>query len=168
MVTCRETPSKPHPLPLPHEHFMLFSCHVNLPVQVPHNGTARMTYPVFPTFSPHSVFDWGSYHNPAVKREFDSEAPMDPFFEDFRDSYGKLLEFSGSTPAILYDDEVSYVAVGHIRAHAHCFHNDGVTTATCWEYASANTSREMTPIRLVHHDRTHAHFMKEYAMFLYR
>ncbi|KXZ41412.1 hypothetical protein GPECTOR_484g424 [Gonium pectorale] len=131
-----------------------------------------MSYPVYHTFTPHSIFDWGSYAHLRVKRGFDSVAPNEPFFADMNKAFGNLLEFSGSTRAILEDGGKSYIAVGHLRAHARCFHSissSDKVPLTCTNLAARDVRPWPDWFDFKHWDgRSYAHHRREYAMFLYR
>ena len=131
-----------------------------------------MSYPVYPSFTPHSVLDWGSYHDPLVKHAFDSVAPAEAFFSDVSKMYEKDMIFSAGTPAILHDDGISYVAVGHVRANAFCFHGStNVVKATCADWAAYRDKKSKKGQRVYYAQesgKNSGHYSRDYAMFFYR
>jgi hypothetical protein len=50
---------------------------------VPWEGTTLMTYPQYPSFTPHTVLDWGTYDSVIEQLEARAASPV-PFMDRFR------------------------------------------------------------------------------------
>ncbi|EFJ50134.1 hypothetical protein VOLCADRAFT_89216 [Volvox carteri f. nagariensis] len=127
MITCRRTPGPNKcdprlgpPRLLRYDHSLAWDKN-----WVPWNGTSLMSYSHYGPFGPHSVFNWSTYRDPMPHARFYSFA-NETFFSTFSRTFGRLLQLSGGTPAILEPGGKSYIAVGHLRVHPGCLHPESI------------------------------------------
>ncbi|KAG2500738.1 hypothetical protein HYH03_001502 [Edaphochlamys debaryana] len=105
---------------------------------VPWHGSDLMSYTHYPSFEPHDVLDWGSLtggpassENATVTHEPASSTPVPAIAKLSRYFEAEGLSFRGGTPAVPFPaaqqgpgvEPKEYLAVGHLVAHAECFHH---------------------------------------------
>ncbi|GLC35550.1 hypothetical protein PLESTM_000336400 [Pleodorina starrii] len=97
---------------------------------VPWHGTSMMSYTHYPNFQPHTVLDFGSWEANGGARNVTAPTFSVPI--PIVTSISRLFEaegvsFRGGTPAVPFPgaDGASpeFLAVGHLVAHAECFHH---------------------------------------------
>ncbi|GFR47426.1 hypothetical protein Agub_g9047 [Astrephomene gubernaculifera] len=149
---------------------------------VPWNGTTLMSYSHYGVFGPHSVFNWSSYREPVPHARFVSVANQS-FFSTWTATYGKLIQLSGGTPAILEPSGSSFLAMGHVRIHPGCLHPNSIpgldqllgdkVRTNCHHFLKLpqNLKKDIPFRSFMYRNadgNTSKHYHVDYGMFFYR